>query len=328
MATITPRDGGWRAQVRRKGHKAISKQFRTKAAAERWARGVEDAVAAGESPEALALTVVQAVDRFQKETEKDKPISATKAGNLKQWRNGTAGEVLLGALEARHIIGHAQARTCGPATMAMELQFLHEVLEYARHAWSMKLGDPIKDAWPVLKRSKLVARSKERDRRPTDDELARLRVYLSANKRMPMADLMDFAIASAMRLGEVTRIAWADLDAAKSLILVRQRKHPVTKKDEWVPLLTEARAIVERQERKSPRIWPHHSDSVSRAFQAACDALGIVDLHWHDFRHEGISRLFEAGYRIEQVALISGHRDWKSLKRYTNLRPESLTMLG
>jgi hypothetical protein len=34
--------------------------------------------------------------------------------------------------------------------------------------------------------------------------------------------------------------------------------------------------------------------------------------------------LFEAGFRIEQVALVTGHKDWKMLKRYTNLRPEGL----
>lgn len=280
----------------------------------------------GAYSEASGLTIAQAVDRFMCETEPGKPIGATKAGNLRQWRNGDAGGVSLEGLQASHIIAHAQARTCGPATMTMEILFLGEVLEYARHAWGVSLGDPIKDARPVLRRAKLIGKSKERDRRPSAEEIASLQAYLSANKRLPMRDLFDFAIASAMRLGEVTDLRWRDLDRAKSLILVRQRKHPVTKKDEWVPLLPPARAIVERQEATDARIWPHHPDSVSRAFLAACQALGIADLRWHDLRHEGVSRLFEAGYRIEQVALISGHKDWKSLKRYTNLRPESLTV--
>jgi hypothetical protein len=41
-------------------------------------------------------------------------------------------------------------------------------------------------------------------------------------------------------------------------------------------------------------------------------------------RHEATSRLFEAGLTIERVALVTGHRDWKMLRRYTNFRPESL----
>ena len=49
--------------------------------------------------------------------------------------------------------------------------------------------------------------------------------------------------------------------------------------------------------------------------------LGIEDLHLHDIRHEGISRLFEAGLDIPRVAMISGHKSWTTLKRYTHLKP-------
>jgi site-specific recombinase XerD len=52
--------------------------------------------------------------------------------------------------------------------------------------------------------------------------------------------------------------------------------------------------------------------------------LKIIDLHFHDLRHEGTSRLFEAGFSIEQVALVTGHKDWKMLRRYTHLKPEGL----
>ena len=50
----------------------------------------------------------------------------------------------------------------------------------------------------------------------------------------------------------------------------------------------------------------------------------LTDIRFHDLRHEAASRLFEAGFKIEQVALVTGHKDWKMLKRYTNLRPEGL----
>jgi len=48
--------------------------------------------------------------------------------------------------------------------------------------------------------------------------------------------------------------------------------------------------------------------------------LEIEDLRFHDLRHEGISRLFEMGWTIPQVATVSGHRSWKILKRYSHLR--------
>jgi site-specific recombinase XerD len=47
-------------------------------------------------------------------------------------------------------------------------------------------------------------------------------------------------------------------------------------------------------------------------------------LHFHDLRHEGVSRLFEAGYQIQEVAIVSGHKDWAQLKRYTQLKAKDL----
>ena len=51
---------------------------------------------------------------------------------------------------------------------------------------------------------------------------------------------------------------------------------------------------------------------------------GITDLRFHDLRHDGISRLFENGWAIQEVALVSGHHSWSSLKRYTNLKEETI----
>lgn len=72
------------------------------------------------------------------------------------------------------------------------------------------------------------------------------------------------------------------------------------------------------------RILPYNAESVSAAFQRACNRLGIVDLHFHDLRHEGITRLFESGLSIEEVAVISGHRSWAMLHRYTHLSAVTL----
>lgn len=34
--------------------------------------------------------------------------------------------------------------------------------------------------------------------------------------------------------------------------------------------------------------------------------------------------MFEAGFTIEQVALVTGHKDWRMLRRYAPLKPEAL----
>ena len=52
-------------------------------------------------------------------------------------------------------------------------------------------------------------------------------------------DLTQFAVASAMRLREFCRIAWADLDVAGRTVMIRDRKHPRSKNgnNQRVPLL-------------------------------------------------------------------------------------------
>ena len=54
--------------------------------------------------------------------------------------------------------------------------------------------------------------------------------------------------------------------------------------------------------RRDDRIFPYSTDAISAAFTRACKVLGIEDLHFHDLRHEGVSRLFEMGWTIPQVA--------------------------
>src|SRR3546814_406315 len=109
------------------------------------------------------------------------------------------------------------------------------------------------------------------------------------------------------------------------------RHEPPSRPIQWVPLRNlagfDALRLIRVQRKYDPRgdrIFPYNPRSVGTAFRRACRALKIENLHFHDLRHEATSRLFEAGLRIEQVALVTGHRDWKMLKRYTHLRPEHL----
>jgi integrase len=66
----------------------------------------------------------------------------------------------------------------------------------------------------------------------------------------------------------------------------------------------------------------------ANAFRLAWDRLrsraDLNDLRFHDLRHEAISRLFEMGLTVPEVALISGHKDVKILFRYTHLKVDSV----
>ena len=67
------------------------------------------------------------------------------------------------------------------------------------------------------------------------------------------------------------------------------------------------------------RVFPYAESTIGAAYQRACKAANIEDLTFHDLRHEGVSHLFELGHSIPQVSMISGHRSWSNLARYTHL---------
>jgi integrase len=138
---------------------------------------------------------------------------------------------------------------------------------------------------------------------------------------LPMQRIVAFALYSTRRQEEIVRITWADLDVGLSQVLVRDMKNPGDKKGNhvWCKLPPEAMAIIQALPRTSERIFPFSTDAVSAAFTRACKVLGIEDLHFHDCRHSGISRLFDMGNTLPEVAAVSGHRSWQSLQRYTHL---------
>ena len=129
-----------------------------------------------------------------------------------------------------------------------------------------------------------------------------------------------FAIFSTRRQEEIVTIRWEDFD--KDRILVRDMKHPGDKTGNhvWCDLTPEAVAYIKAMPKVDDRIFPFSTDAVSASFTRACKVLGIDDLHFHDLRHDGVSRLFEMGKTIPQAASVSGHRSWQNLKRYAHLR--------
>ena len=50
-------------------------------------------------------------------------------------------------------------------------------------------------------------------------------------------------------------------------------------------------------------------------------AVGIEDLHFHDLRHGATASFFRMGLDIPRVALLTGHKTWAMLRRYTDIKP-------
>ncbi|MBE0369217.1 site-specific integrase [Pseudoalteromonas aurantia] len=242
-------------------------------------------------------------------------------------------------LKVSDLIEHCTNRRdagAGPATIYHDVAYLRSVMKEAYPVWNIDANYKIfEDAVPVLIKMGLVGKSQRRTRRPTESELDKLRNGLetrienrkSGMAQIPYLDILDFSILTCMRVGEVCKITWADLNDAHKTVIVRDRKDPRKKEGNHmiVPLLGGSFDIANRQPNVDDRIFPFNPRSVTAGFQRVRNDLGIEDLRYHDLRREGASRLFEKGYSIEEVAQVTGHRNLNVLWQvYTQLFPHKL----
>jgi integrase len=340
--TIIPRKRGdgttvYRAQiVKKENGKVVWREgdtFERRAAAQAWLDLRETEL---RKPGALQRVddppLREVIDRYINESEKQ--IGRTKAQVLRTLKTLAIADLRCSKVTSTDCLAMLQALDVEPSTRQNYLSHLGAVFSIARPAWGYPL-DPqtIKDTFIVGKKLGVTGKGRSRDRRPAIAELDLLiEHFIGAEARRhgltPMSKIVPFALFSTRRQEEITRIEWPDYQGDR--VLVRDMKNPGEKigNDTWVDLPPEAQAYIEAMPRVAKQIFPYTTDAIGAAFTRACYVLGINTedmpdaerLHFHNLRHEGVSRLFEMGRTIPQAASVSGHRDWKSLKRYTHLR--------
>jgi integrase len=336
MGTIMQRvrkDGsiGYTAVVRvKRGGKVIhteTETFDREPPAKAWIAKREKVLAAPGGIESVVKedpTLSEAIKRYKKESKKD--IGRTKAQVLRCIEEAEIGALKCSEVTSQTIVAFAHELKVKPQTVSNYVSHLAAVFTVAKPAWGYPLEmQQINDARVVLKKLGSSSRSRERDRRPTVGEMDHILAhYAEMEKReraeIPMIKIILFAMFSARRQEEICRLAWADYEGDRAL--VRDMKHPGQKigNDTWVDLPPEARRIIDSMPRTGALLFPYNHRSVSASFTKATSFLSIDDLHFHDLRHEGASRLFELGWNIPHVAAVTGHRSWASLKRYSHLR--------
>jgi integrase len=328
MASIIPVGDSWRATVRKKGHKQQSKSFTTKGKAATWAKSLEASIEAGTPQFSSDYTVSNLIDEYRKRREVSRPIlHGSNTEYMLRHLDQGLGQYTATKMTVDDISKWVSTRLKnggGKLALGMELILLKTVFKLSSAFLNITLPNTVGNALILLvSMGDIRVSSTARERRLEGDEGARLHEVLSQQ----MQDVVLIARILGFRRGEILALKWADLDRQNKMLWVRNRKDPKQKQgnDFNIPLVLGSYEVIVRQPQVSEKIFPNLiPENVSDLFLKACRELGIEDLHFHDLRHEAISCLFEAGLEIQEVALISGHKDWRNLRRYTNLKPASL----
>lgn len=346
MAEPIKRGDGWFIQVRKKKNGVLvfseSKTFPTEELARSWAKRLEDKIKKDgiAATAQRSTTVGELVLTHLEYLQKLRPLGRS-CIHTYQTAACEFSKVKLSDFSRKHLIDYAVRRKAmglAPSTINADLMPVSAAIHAAPFAHGIHVDPTELDlAIKWLHENNIIGKSRQVIRLVDDEEEKALlqefeRRNLHHQTSIDMVTVYKFALAFPRRAGEITRIKWADVDWKKQTVIIRDVKHPKQKigNDQVVPLLGEAWEILQKLPQVEARIFPFNTNSMEAAFERARDRIaatgmpGIKDLRFHDLRHTGITQLFWAGLKIEEVAAVSGHTNWQTLKRYTHIRPEDV----
>ena len=253
---------------------------------------------------------------------------------IRIWKRSSLSNRSLISIQGKDVAEYRdkRLREVAPNTVRHELSLLSHVFTIAIKEWGLSgLTNPVRQI-------RMPKSPRGRERRLKSGEFERV---LSATKSPVLGDIAKIAVETAMREAEITKMNWDDVDLKRKTVTLEDTKNGERR---IVPLSPEAIRILSTLPRRldgqvwdisSPQIiavaWRRAVERARRAYEKECEEKGekpdpgyLVDLHFHDLRHEATSRFFEKGLELMEVATITGHKDLKMLKRYTHLRAEDL----
>jgi integrase len=321
MASIRKKRNKWQAQVRLKDGPYLSKSFALKRDAELWAAEQERKIRLGEldqsSSRSLSGTLGDLIKRYRDEVAANKKCAPFETSILTALLRSKLSLVGLNQNLVEPISRYRDQRLCnvGPDIVRRELGILQHMFNIARMEWGMPIPTN------PLQLIKKPSPSKPRERRLSDTEFELLMSSIAETRNKFLKPIIQFALATAMRRGEMLMARWGDINWNNRTIFIEEAKNGWSR---TIPLSSEALDILNLVPKAEDRIFPTTAMAIQLAWQRLTKRAGIEDLHFHDLRHEAISRFFEMGLSIPEVALISGHRDVRQLFRYTHLRAEDV----
>ncbi|MFC1602014.1 integrase [Pseudomonadota bacterium] len=336
MATITKTPSKtWKAIVRKRGWPTTIKTFRTKRDAQDWARRTEDDMVRGayiDRAPSESTTLKSAMSRYLAE------VSPTKSAGTKRRETVRAkplleelGDYALVAITP-DLVGQYRDKQliAGKSnnTVRLELALLSHMFTVVIQEWRMGLVYN-----PVAAVRKPAAGAGRNRRLQPDEERALLAACDQASNPM-LGWIVRIAIYTGMRAGEIQTLRQDQVDLARRVVRLNKTKNGSAR---TVPLIQQATEIFGHALAHPIRsntdliFWGEPGRDGHRrpyeyspAWRRALKRAGIVNLRFHDLRHEAVSRLVEAGLGDQEVAAISGHKSMQMLRRYTHLRAEDL----
>lgn len=340
MASIRKHRGKFQVRIRRQGAPDLSRSFAKLSDAKEWANLQECRADRGElgpdRKELEQISLSDLVTRYRNEIVPAKKCAANETITLNAFLRHPICKKRLSDLTTADFASYRDERLKEIEGQSLKrlLSPLSNMFEIARSEWEI----PVRSN-PLATLS-LKASDNRRQRRLQAGEYDRLIAAADKTRNPYLILVARFALATCMRRGEILSLRPRDIDFQRQTATIRDTKNghsrivPLT--DEAVTAIESAIAFaassartgtkspapkvlkIPRKPRTETTVFPVTPMALRLAWDRLTERAGLDDLHFHDLRHEAISRLFEMGLTVPEVASISGHRTLNQLMRYAH----------
>jgi len=321
MASFRRRGDKWEAAlcigvVRR------SALFSSKREAVDWAARQTLAIRAVQAGGVPDISVSALFDRYMRDVTPKKRGRETEVKRLARFQRDELASVSLPQLKPAHLAAWRDRRLSevSAASVLRDWSLLSHVFTVAVREWGYLKENPLKS----------VGKPKpppSRDRRISENEIARLMLGFGYSKegvtktvtaRVGVAFL--FAIETAMRAGEICSLRWDAVRGNVAFLPMTKNGYPRS-----VPLSSEALRLLGQLSRvkDDEKVFHLTTQRIDALFRKVRARALIDNLHFHDTRHEAITRLARK-LDVMDLARMVGTRDLRILMVYYNATPSEI----
>lgn len=322
----------YRAHIRRTGQVSISKLFTTKKEAELWARDIESLQDKGSKHDhrgARETSVGSLFERFRDEvapTRKGAKWEIVRVNRL--LRTARFMKRRLDQIKPLDIRDWRDERLTevSAASVSREMKLISSVFTK-----SIKLWDAPLLVNPCFNVEKPANSDNARNRRPSLAEIEQITKACGLQEGLPPKVSIEYAgwafllaIETAMRISEIATVKVGACHPNDRYIQLVDTKNGDNRA---VPLSKRAAEIVvllSTGKKADEDLIPVTPETLGMAFAKVCKQLKIIDLHFHDSRHEATTRLSKKLVNVLELSAVTGHKTLSNLKRYYNPTPQEL----
>ena len=333
MASIQKRNSSFRVRITRQGKSTLCATFYSRLEAVQWAKQTEAQLRLGLYEESATpimtnheLLFEVAANHYMKTHTIHKKIVRCETSRLqiliKRWGNLPVSKVDKSSVITLRDDLLKMGRS--GETINHYFNTISKLFQMLNDEWDLEIPNPIKGI-------KRMPPSKGRSKR-VNLELESLLLNGCDQLLLPLlSSIIQFALQTGMRRGELMGLTWANVELSNRKAYLHQTKNGEPRQ---VPLTRQAMAVLESLPKDCERVFPMGMSGLRFQFERlkrhlkqdwnGCVANPFNDLSFHDFRHEALSRLSDAGLNVIELSHISGHKTLAMLKRYTHPSHEAI----